>query len=266
MHLPVEICALIASYSSAQSLFGLQYLSSGFHTACTNEAEARLKMKKDSSTKSKGNSLLNPIKKLYCQEYKKCIKCGISTYSGLTSDPRICPCCETDDESRQILRTDARNFFGISDKDLAPLSVRVKPSNYRRGDVMSLFILKDVKRAAYQSYGGKAGWYKMAREHEAKSAKLKQSRQRNQEERTAKLERLLRDEGVDDSGMVRARQTYQFKKFVKSGAQKTREALANLVQEICYQPSFGSISRRQSSYSSYGRYGRSYRSSSWGYY
>jgi hypothetical protein len=251
LHVPFEICALIAGYSSAESLLGLQYLSSSFRSACTNEAKKRLRKKQ--------NSGLAPIKALYCQEYKKCIKCGISTSSGLTSDPRLCLCCEPNDESRQILRTDARNFFGISDQDLRPLPVHTKPSNYRRGDVMSLFNLKDVKEAAYRSYGGKAGWYKMAREQEAKSAKLKLSRQRNQEQRTRQLEGLLRDDGVDESGMARARQCSEFKKFVSNGAQKTQEALATLVAQIRYRPSYGSLSRRQSSFHSYG-YGRSYRS------
>ncbi len=121
---------------------------------------------------------------------------------------------------------------------------------------MSLFNLKDVKEAAYQSHGSKAGWYKMAREQEAKSDRLKLSRQRNQEQRTSQLEGLLRADGVGESGMVRARQCSEFKKFVNNGAQKTPEALATLVETIRHRPSYGSVSRRQSSY--HGYYGRSF--------
>lgn len=161
LYLPLEICAFIASFSDARSLDGLQYLSMGFHSACTAEAKTRL-----SSIGTEPNSGLTAIKTLYCIDFKKCIRCGLKLCEGsyLLKDSPLCPCCF---QGRiQITRTIAKEHFYVEDSELDTLPVTVRP-NRKYGGTMSLFWLDGVRKLAFIKYGGRRPWFRIARKMEA---------------------------------------------------------------------------------------------------
>ena len=241
IHVPWDICAIIVKYCDARTLMQLQYVSSGFHSASIREASARLQFEDKELDPG-----LSPLQTLYCYDYDKCIKCGLELYKVFPSDSRLCLCCDHVDPKRRILRTDARNYFGISDCALSPLPVLIKDSNYRRGDIMSLFFIKDVKEAAFKAYGGRAGWYKMSREYEAARLKRAATGKRNKEERAAKLDGLLRSAGMN---VQLAQMTLLYKKFIRNGKPRSRQGQARLVEEIrhCYFYASGGFSTPYSS-------------------
>lgn len=93
-----------------------------------------------------------------------------------------------------MLRCDAKRTFYIADQELEQLQILEKPS---RKNPDASYDLKHIRRVAFEKYGGKAEWYKVARDKQAKAEKLKVPKDRIRELRTRKLNKLLDSEGMD---------------------------------------------------------------------
>lgn len=197
---------MIAKYLNPRSLFALQFLSSGAHSACTNEAKSRLLI-----DGIEIDSSLTPVQELFCRDASipTCQECGLELCSSVLEYsvlPSGClSCCESPilierKEFTRYLHMDASDF----------------PSQF--------LPLQDAKEIAYAKYGGRIAWLRFAREHWAKcqghgykfSVRNRRSRINDS---IAERHRIL---GVDDdeaikNSIVALEKAPAYKRYVYSG-------------------------------------------------
>ena len=227
--IPLEIAIAIADYCDWPSLLNLQFQSHVFYLACVEIASKRISDPLPPGVSSR-------IVYGYCESLQKCIRCGLDRnhFPLISINPKLCIACEP--LNFQITRTFARDFFGVSDADLRNIRVTIRPSQYKRGDTISLFCKSDVLQLAHSVFGSGREWRDAMRSKQFKRDAYRATREANrlkQDQRRRELEAFLLSKNVPRSHLDPLSKGPIFTKYVRKGTPRKKsqkeKMLANLL-------------------------------------
>lgn len=137
---------MIVTYVNPRSLLMLQYLSSGLHSACTDEANTRLQV-----NGVKIDFGLTPIQALFCRDMPRssCDCCGLLRCYMYGMDPSGCINCY--ESTASISTKMAKEYLHLDASDLT----------------LPRYSVEAAMEIAYEKYGSRLTWLQFAREQAA---------------------------------------------------------------------------------------------------